>query len=602
MNHGCVTLDEVFAAASQRAASLVPETSGYLALAIGDATSRLPLLHDDRALLLTTEGGMSSTRRGDVVTPEKAAKAMRDVLARLLAVSSGTMPGLAAAARPREESPRGVDAVIEEIEAALIPVNRAAAQRALARLSRETLRAKEAGKLKIKPKREASVRPPPPPRPAVAAAPRVVFTEPPELAPLPEPPRVVIAAQQQQDVFAEPPPLAPRVEPVVVVEPEPVVVEAESIIVEAQPAVAEAQPAVAEIEIEIANAIVSEAAVSAAPSVALEALLPDPALTPIGSGAVTVVPTGVVETLATPDAPAVLEALSPEIEAETAIRAELVKVAFALPAIEARALTASPIAPRFAERDFAEPTPTTLGMAIEIDEAETPFSSMEIVHATALGSAALVEETSAPVVHAAVFEMPVIPAASLTPPSGPKTRADDLLATFAVSCSDAAALREATDGLKKLADLEPTPPPLVVAPPAPRAPIAIALAAPAPAPVPAVARPTTPRPPAATAPKVARAASAALPLPAAKAQPALDALRDQLEEQGRSPRKRGRSGLSLVAALLAGAVVGLVAVTRLRPDLVTSFEERVGPALGSERTDRPAPPAPTLPAPAARPR
>jgi hypothetical protein len=87
-----VTLDEVFAAASAREASLVPETSGYLALAIGDATSRLPLLHDDRALLLSTEGGLSASRRGDVVTPEKAAKAMRDTLARLLAVSSGTMP------------------------------------------------------------------------------------------------------------------------------------------------------------------------------------------------------------------------------------------------------------------------------------------------------------------------------------------------------------------------------------------------------------------------------------------------------------------------------------------------------------------------------
>ena len=198
MNHGCVTLDEVFAAASARAASLVPETSGYLALAVGDATSRLPLLHDDRTLLLTTEGSMSTSRRGDVVAPERAAKAMRDVLARLLAVSSGTMPGLAAAARPREESARGVDAVIEEIEAALIPVNRAAARRALARLSRETLRAKEAGKLK--PRREASARPPPPPVPVAVAAPVAVAVE---------------REPSAQAVFSEPPPLAPRVEAVV---------------------------------------------------------------------------------------------------------------------------------------------------------------------------------------------------------------------------------------------------------------------------------------------------------------------------------------------------------------------------------------------------
>lgn len=146
-HHGFVTLDEVFAAATARAASLVPETSGYLALALGDATSRLPLAPDDRAVMLTTEGTVSVTRRGDPVSPRQAARTLRGVLARLLAASAGTMPGLAGAARAREESDRGVDAVVEEIEAALIPVNRAAARRALARLARETLRARELGKL-----------------------------------------------------------------------------------------------------------------------------------------------------------------------------------------------------------------------------------------------------------------------------------------------------------------------------------------------------------------------------------------------------------------------------------------------------------------------
>ena len=71
--------------------------------------------------------------------------------------------------------------------------------------------------------------------------------------------------------------------------------------------------------------------------------------------------------------------------------------------------------------------------------------------------------------------------------------------------------------------------------------------------------------------------------PTPKEQPALDALRSELEEEGQAPRKRARPGLSLFAALLAGAVVGLFAVTWLRPDLVTSFEERVGPTLGSDR-------------------
>src|SRR5262249_55790300 len=105
MIHGCVTLEEVFAAAGARAASLVPETSGYLALAVGDATSRLPFAIDDRQVMLTTEGSVGITKRGEILPPKQAAGGLRDVLARLLAVSTGTtMPSLAAAARPREES------------------------------------------------------------------------------------------------------------------------------------------------------------------------------------------------------------------------------------------------------------------------------------------------------------------------------------------------------------------------------------------------------------------------------------------------------------------------------------------------------------------
>ncbi len=147
MKTACVTLEDVLVAASIRAASLVPETSGYLTLAVADATSRLPLGIEDRAVLLTTEGTVTIARRGPMLAAEAAGAAMRDVLARLLAVSAGTMPGLASAARPRAESDRGVEGVVVELEAALIPVNRAAARRALARLARETTRAREMGKI-----------------------------------------------------------------------------------------------------------------------------------------------------------------------------------------------------------------------------------------------------------------------------------------------------------------------------------------------------------------------------------------------------------------------------------------------------------------------
>ncbi|WP_437332670.1 hypothetical protein [Sorangium sp. So ce394] len=144
----CVTLEEVLAAAHARCASLVPETSGYLALAVGDATSRLPLRLDDRAVLLTTEGTVTVRSRGEPVAPAEAARLLRDLLARLLSASAGSMPNLAATARPRPAFEQDPDAVARELEAALIPVNRNAARRALARLARETLRAKEAGRLR----------------------------------------------------------------------------------------------------------------------------------------------------------------------------------------------------------------------------------------------------------------------------------------------------------------------------------------------------------------------------------------------------------------------------------------------------------------------
>jgi hypothetical protein len=184
-----VTLDEVLAAAAVRAASLVPETSGYLVLAIGDATARLPFRVEDAAVTLTTEGSVVVARGARVVPPAESARVLRDMLARLLARSVGTMPGLAAAARPRDAE-RGSEAVIAELEAALVPVNRAAARRALARLARETLRAKEMGKLRRRP---ATLPPPveaaPPPRvePVLAAR---IETPPPARVQTPPPPRM----------------------------------------------------------------------------------------------------------------------------------------------------------------------------------------------------------------------------------------------------------------------------------------------------------------------------------------------------------------------------------------------------------------------------
>jgi hypothetical protein len=173
MDVSSVSLHEVLAAASTRAASLVPETSGYLALAIADASARLPFKLDDTMVTLTTEGTVAVARGTQVVDAEESSRRMRDVLARLCACSIGSAPALAAASRPRSESSHGIEGFIRELEAALVPVNRAAARRALARLARETARAREGGKLRRRRSRrmveeraeELSLPPQPPPGP-----------------------------------------------------------------------------------------------------------------------------------------------------------------------------------------------------------------------------------------------------------------------------------------------------------------------------------------------------------------------------------------------------------------------------------------------------
>ncbi len=171
-----VTLDEVLIAAEKRAASLVPETAGYLALAVADASARLPFRLDDELVTLTTEGTVNVARGSVVVPPEESARLLRRVLARLLERSVGSMPGLAAAARAREEQAEGAGGIVRDLESALVPVNRAAARRALARLARETARARDLGKLRRRarradPARGATTelaRPAATPRPATA--------------------------------------------------------------------------------------------------------------------------------------------------------------------------------------------------------------------------------------------------------------------------------------------------------------------------------------------------------------------------------------------------------------------------------------------------
>jgi hypothetical protein len=440
MIHGCVTLDEVFSAATARAASLVPETSGYLALAVGDATSRLPFAIDDRNVMLTTEGNVGITKRGEVLPPRIAAGGMRDVLSRLLSVSMGTaMPALAHAARPREESDRGVDAVIEEIEAALIPVNRAAARRALARLARETIKAKEQGKVRPR----ASTRPPPAPLHAEAAK---AAPEPPKVVEAPRPalvevrPVVTEAAAPMVAAHAQtPPPLAARERT-----PEPAVIEAREATPpprlemfpprEPTPPPVEAEPTptvLGMVEVEEAGPA-PEAHLEAAPFDDEPAALP----TPSEDMLTTALPVRRADEPAEAAEPALAEA--PAEEAVTTVRAE------------------------------ATMEPLVLAQPSESPELAFAMDARPRAVAEPLTPPFALETEAAPRVMPATRPMIAEPAHALTVTATPRTvaaantRADDLLAHFGASCVSDGGVHEAAACLRRMTGVEPTPPPAKV--------------------------------------------------------------------------------------------------------------------------------------------
>ncbi len=141
---GSVTLDEVIAAVQAKRVPLAPELAGYLTLEIADAAAGQSLAVDTASVFIGEDGVVAVVRQkpatettGDIET------SVRDILVRLLDVSGSQTPALGATAR--RKSGNGLRALVDEVEAALIPVNRAAGRRALARLAREVKRVTHGG-------------------------------------------------------------------------------------------------------------------------------------------------------------------------------------------------------------------------------------------------------------------------------------------------------------------------------------------------------------------------------------------------------------------------------------------------------------------------
>lgn len=139
-----VNLLEVMSAARSRAASVVAEVAGYLVLGAADQVAGAPRALGAADILLSAEGTLA-VRGGSAAADPEAAAALRSLLSRLIAVSASVTPALLRVTQ--REAGGGVCQLVKELEAALIPVNRAAARRAMSRLYRDVARAKSSGRL-----------------------------------------------------------------------------------------------------------------------------------------------------------------------------------------------------------------------------------------------------------------------------------------------------------------------------------------------------------------------------------------------------------------------------------------------------------------------
>jgi hypothetical protein len=133
-----VTLEDVFTVVEAKRVPLAPELAGYLTLEVADGSQATGGPVDPRSVYISEEGTVALVRPKSAAPAGDAETSVRGILAKLLEASGSATPALSASARRKAGA--GLPALVSELEAALIPVNRAAGRRALARLAREVKR------------------------------------------------------------------------------------------------------------------------------------------------------------------------------------------------------------------------------------------------------------------------------------------------------------------------------------------------------------------------------------------------------------------------------------------------------------------------------
>jgi hypothetical protein len=133
-----VTLEEVFTVLGAKRVPLAPELAGYLVLEVAEHADPSGGDVDPKSVFVGEEGTVALVKPKRNASAGQAEASVRVMLARLLDVSGSQTPALAAVSK--RKSGAGLPALAQELETALVPVNRAAGRRALARLAREVRR------------------------------------------------------------------------------------------------------------------------------------------------------------------------------------------------------------------------------------------------------------------------------------------------------------------------------------------------------------------------------------------------------------------------------------------------------------------------------
>ncbi len=129
-----VTLGDALELVEARRIPIAPEVAGYLCLELAERALMQPGGLLPEGVFLGEEGSVAFVPHAEAEAPDRF---VRSLLHRLLEVSASRPPALwqcSTSTRP------GLEALVRELEAALIPLNRMASRRSLARLAREVKR------------------------------------------------------------------------------------------------------------------------------------------------------------------------------------------------------------------------------------------------------------------------------------------------------------------------------------------------------------------------------------------------------------------------------------------------------------------------------